>query len=199
MSDLTAHAAFVIALVVIALIFFATERIRLQATALMTFVVLLAGFALVPFELADGSLLQAQELLGVFGNQALVTRLCADGAGQGRGTDPGLCSRWSVAYRVTGRSIPKRQCCAFCVGAAVFSAFLNNTPDCRDHAACAHYGGAEKQCQCVQTAFTARSRHHHRRYVYDDWDVDKSPRRRPCRGDHRAPLRHLPICCRTWE
>ncbi len=127
MTELTPHAAWVITLIVLALVLFATERIRLQATALLIFVLLLMSFALIPFESSNGTRFEAQSLLGVFGNQALVTVCALMILGKGVETTQALQPLVSGVSRYWPNR-PKLTMLAILLGAAVFSAFLNNTP-----------------------------------------------------------------------
>lgn len=127
MPELTGHAAFVLALIAFALVLFATERIRLQATALLTLLLLLIGFTLFPFILPTGSSFDASTLLEVFVNEALLTVCALMILGKGVETtealEPlvGLVSRnWAKRPRITLLGV--------LVGAALMSAFLNNTP-----------------------------------------------------------------------
>ncbi|MEQ9452024.1 MAG: SLC13 family permease [Pseudomonadales bacterium] len=125
--ELTNHAAFVLALIVFALLLFATERIRLQATALLTLVVLVLGFALWPYQQANGTPLDPASLLATFGNEALITVCALMVLGKGVETThalqplvSGITRSWADRPRLTMLGI--------LIGAAVFSAFLNNTP-----------------------------------------------------------------------
>jgi len=125
--ELNGHAVFVMALILLALLLFAAERIRLQATALVVFVLLLSGFALWPYVDAQGRVLEISQLLSVFGNQALVTvgalMILGKGVEQTKALQPlvGVVSRnWS--------RMPKTTLLGVLVCAAAMSAFLNNTP-----------------------------------------------------------------------
>lgn len=128
MAELNAHALFVLLLIGIALVLFATERIKLEATAFLVLVVLLAGFALVPFS-PDTSVqaFQASSLLSVFGNEALIAVCALMILGKGVETTDALnplvtlvSRHWSARPRLTMLAV--------LLGAAVMSAFLNNTP-----------------------------------------------------------------------
>ena len=126
-SELNPHAAWVIGLIGLALVLFAMERIRLQATALLTFVILLASFSLFPYELSDGSVFQAQSLLEVFGNHALVTVCALMILGKGIETTQALQPLVASVSRHWPER-PKSTMLFILLGAALFSAFLNNTP-----------------------------------------------------------------------
>lgn len=114
-------------MILLALVLFATERIRLQATALLIFVVLLAGFALVPYEMTDGSYFNAPDFLGVFGNQALVTVCALMILGKGVETTQALQPLVSMVSKHWPER-PKTTMLCILAGSAFFSAFLNNTP-----------------------------------------------------------------------
>jgi di/tricarboxylate transporter len=125
--ELNNHAAFVLALISLALILFAIEKIRLQATAFIILVFLVVGFSIWPYELATGEILKPEQLLSVFGNPALIAVCSLMILGKGVETTHalqpmvGFISRnWSSSPRLTMLGI--------LVGVAVMSAFLNNTP-----------------------------------------------------------------------
>jgi di/tricarboxylate transporter len=119
--------AAVLALIVIALSLFATERIRLHSAALLVFITLLLVFGLAPYPLGDGEHFDPAELFGAFGNEALIA-VCAlmilgKGVETTRALQPlvvVLSKHWSQA--------PGLMMGTVMVVAAALSAFLNNTP-----------------------------------------------------------------------
>ena len=126
MVELSNHATFVLSLTLLALVLFASERLRLEATALLILIVLTLGFTLFPYASANGTY-ATTELLGVFGNPALITVCALMIMGKGVENTQALqplvrfvSSRWEAR--------PKTTLLYVLVGAAVFSAFLNNTP-----------------------------------------------------------------------
>ncbi|MDZ7645522.1 MAG: SLC13 family permease [Woeseiaceae bacterium] len=121
------HIAFVLALIVLALVLFATERIRLENAALLVLVCLLVTFSALPFEPAGGPAFEAAELFRGFGNEALVAVCALMILGMGiqvtRALQPlvvFVSRHWS--------DHPALMLLALLAAAAVLSAFLNNTP-----------------------------------------------------------------------
>ncbi len=127
MIDLNNHAAFVLALISLALILFAVEKIRLQATAFIILVFLVVGFAIWPYQLDTGEMLKPEQLLSVFGNPALIAVCCLMILGKGVETTHALQPMVGFISR-NWSSRPRLTMLAILVGAAVMSAFLNNTP-----------------------------------------------------------------------
>ena len=120
------HATVVMALVLLALFLFASERIPLATTSLLILVLLALLFELAPFSGSTGSLGAADILIG-FGHQALITVCSLMIAGQALirtgALEPvgrQLARWWSVS--------PVLSLLATLVIAAILSAFVNNTP-----------------------------------------------------------------------
>lgn len=128
LAELSGHAAFVLFLIVFALVLFALERIRLEATALLVLILLTIAFTLFPYQPPGGqAVLAATDLLRVFGNPALIAVCALMILGKGVETTQALqplvtlvSQRWAAK--------PKTTLLYVLVGAAVLSAFLNNTP-----------------------------------------------------------------------
>lgn len=120
------HAIVVMSLVVIALLLFASERIRLSTTSLLIVVFLSVFFELFPYETADGRL-RASDFFNGFGHEALVAVCALMVAGQGMvrtgALEPigrQLAKLWTIN--------PLLSFLATLVIGAILSAFLNNTP-----------------------------------------------------------------------
>lgn len=128
MVELSGHATFVLILIVFALAMFATEQIRMEGTALFVLVILAIGFAVFPYTSpSTGERFEPNDLLRVFGNPALIAVCALMILGKGVETTQALqplvtfiSKKWSEK--------PKTTLLYVLVGAAVFSAFLNNTP-----------------------------------------------------------------------
>ncbi|MFT5659165.1 MAG: di/tricarboxylate transporter [Gammaproteobacteria bacterium] len=120
------HAIVVMALVVVALILFASERIPLASSSLLIIVFIMVFFELFPFVGKSGPLDYSAFLVG-FGHQALVTVCALMIAGQALirtgALEPigrQLARLWTVS--------PLLSFLATLVIAAILSAFVNNTP-----------------------------------------------------------------------
>lgn len=120
------HAFFVMALIVLALILFANEKIRIASSSLFILVLLTLVFELFPYQTANGPYHSAEFLTG-FGHRALIAVCALMIAGQGLIR----CG----ALEPVGRFLAK--CWSVCpalvffltlVIAALLSAFVNNTP-----------------------------------------------------------------------
>ena len=127
MTELNPHSAWVIGLIVLALVLFTVDRIRLQATALFTLVLLLVSFVLFPFHYPDGTSLEIRALFSVFSNQALIAVCALMILGKGVEVTQALQPLVSIVSRRWPES-PRTTMLGILLGAAFFSAFLNNTP-----------------------------------------------------------------------
>jgi di/tricarboxylate transporter len=114
-------------LIVMALVLFAIERIRLQATALLTLVLLIVGFSIWPYNDSAGLTTTGQQLLGVFGNHGLIAVCALMILGKGVEVTQALQPLVHVASNMWGER-PKLTMFIVLFGAAAMSAFLNNTP-----------------------------------------------------------------------
>jgi di/tricarboxylate transporter len=126
MSNPDIHAYAVMALVVLALVLFASERVPLATSSLLILVLLTLLFEIFPYQGSSG-LLQASDLFLGFGHQALVAVCSLMIAGQALvrtgALEPigrQLARRWAQH--------PKMTFLFTLVLAALLSAFVNNTP-----------------------------------------------------------------------
>ncbi len=71
-----AHGIAVLILTVVALFLFTRDRIALESSALVILILLVAGFALFPYERDGATLLAPIDFFAGFGNEALVA-ICA--------------------------------------------------------------------------------------------------------------------------
>jgi Na+/H+ antiporter NhaD/arsenite permease-like protein len=120
------HAYAVMALVVLALVLFASERVPLATSSLLILVLLTLLFEIFPYQGIRG-MLQASDLFLGFGHQALVAVCCLMIAGQALVR--------TGALEPVGRQLARRWAqnpistfLFTLVLAAILSAFVNNTP-----------------------------------------------------------------------
>jgi len=125
-TDSNFHAYVVMALVLVALLLFASERVPLATSSLLVLVTLSLLFEVFPYQGSDGQLRASDLFLG-FGHQALVAVCCLMIAGQALvrtgALEPvgrQLARRWSQN--------PKLTFLFTLVLGAMLSAFVNNTP-----------------------------------------------------------------------
>jgi len=122
------HIAFVLGLLLLAVISFAWERISLEATSVGLIVVLLVWFQVFPIYGADGqALLGPAELLRGFANPSLAALLGLIVMGEGLVRSGALPWLARPLLRVAGRA-PKVGIVVMLMAALVLSAFINNTP-----------------------------------------------------------------------
>jgi di/tricarboxylate transporter len=120
------HAIAVVILTIVALILFAQERIALETSSLVVFIVLVTGFQLFPYQGAAGELAPA-DLFAGFGHEALIA-VCAlmvlgkgiEATGALQPVARALARLWQLA--------PGISLLATMVVAAMLSALVNNTP-----------------------------------------------------------------------
>jgi len=122
-----AHILFVLVLTLVALVLFATDRLRLDNAALLVFIVLLVGFASAPYSLEDGGTFDPIRLLEPFGNEALVAVCALMVLGKGIETTRALQPLITFVSHQWGPQ-PRLTMLVIMVVAAVLSAFMNNTP-----------------------------------------------------------------------
>ncbi len=120
------HAYVVMALVVLALVLFASERVPLASSSLVILVLLSLLFELFPYQGSNGPLHAGDLFLG-FGHEALVAVCSLMIAGQALVRTGALEPIGRQLARRWARS-PKLTFLATLVLAAVLSAFVNNTP-----------------------------------------------------------------------
>ncbi len=120
------HAYVVMALVVLALVLFASERIPLASTSLLILVLLSVLFEVFPYQGADGTLRASDLFLG-FGHQALVAVCALMIAGQALVRTGALEPIGRQLARWWGKA-PLLSFLATLVIGAMLSAFVNNTP-----------------------------------------------------------------------
>jgi di/tricarboxylate transporter len=125
-TDPSFHAYAVMALVVLALILFASERVPLATSSLLILVALALLFEIFPYHGSDG-LLRADDLFLGFGHQALVAVCSLMIAGQALVRTGALEPVGRQLARRWGQN-PKSTFLLTLVLAAVLSAFVNNTP-----------------------------------------------------------------------
>ncbi len=120
------HAIAVMLLTVVALVLFAQERIALQTSSLIVFIVLVAGFQLFPYEGEAGRVAPA-DLIAGFGHEALIAVCALMVLGKGIETTGAL----RLVARVLARLwqiAPGVSLLATMLVAAMLSALVNNTP-----------------------------------------------------------------------
>ncbi len=124
--SLDAHGIGVLLLTVVALFLFTRDRIPLESSSLGILIILVAGFQLFPYT-SDGVSVGPIEFFAGFGNEALVTICALMIVGKALETTGAL----QPLATVVGRAWSTRPVLALLVtllAAAVFSAFMNNTP-----------------------------------------------------------------------
>jgi di/tricarboxylate transporter len=120
------HAIAVIALTLIALVVFAQDRVPLETSSLLIFIVLIVGFQAFPYEI-DGKSLPASDLFSGFGHEALVAVCALMILGKGLETTAALQPIARVLAR-TWRTAPAVSLLVTMLVAASLSAVVNNTP-----------------------------------------------------------------------
>ena len=120
------HALAVMALTLLALVLFAQERIALETSSLLVFIVLVAGFQIFPYEGAAGRV-QPRDLFAGFGHEALVAVCALMVLGKGMETTGALLPVARLLARLwqVGPSI---SLLVTMLLAALLSAVVNNTP-----------------------------------------------------------------------
>ncbi|MCP4982844.1 MAG: SLC13 family permease [Gammaproteobacteria bacterium] len=120
------HAYIVMALVILALVLFASERVPIATSSLLILVLLILLFEVFPFHGAGGQLRASHLFLG-FGHQALIAVCCLMIAGQALVRTGALDPIGRQLARWWSRS-PMLTFLATLVIGGVLSAFVNNTP-----------------------------------------------------------------------
>lgn len=120
------HAVAVMMLTVIALVLFAQERIALETSSLIVFIVLITGFQLFPYQGTTGEISPA-DLFAGFGHEALVAVCALMVLGKGIETTGALQPVARVLARLW-QVAPGISLLATMLVAAMLSALVNNTP-----------------------------------------------------------------------
>jgi len=122
-----AHGIAVLILTVVALFLFTRDQIPLESSSLIILILLVAGFALVPYESDGVTLLGPADFFAGFGNEALITICTLMMVGKALETTGAL----QPLATIVGRAWSTRPVLALLItliASAVLSAFMNNTP-----------------------------------------------------------------------
>jgi di/tricarboxylate transporter len=122
-----AHGIAVLILTVVALFLFTRDQIPLESSSLIILILLVAGFALVPYQGHDGTPLGPGDFFAGFGNEALITICTLMMVGKALETTGAL----QPLATIVGRAWSTRPVLALLItliASAVLSAFMNNTP-----------------------------------------------------------------------
>jgi len=121
------HTAIVLVLIGVALVLFATDRLRLESAALIVLVTVLLVFAVVPYPGRGDEAVDPVSFFDAFGNEALVAVCALMIIGRGVEVTGALQPMVAVLSRHWQRYRKTMQLAVLVVTAAL-SAFLNNTP-----------------------------------------------------------------------
>ena len=121
-----AHGLAVLALVAVALVLFARERLPIETSSLLVLAALVLGFQIFPYE-RDGEALRTADFFMGFGHEALVTVCCLMIMGRALETTGALRPVATLLSRAWA-SYPSLSMLLMLVAAAALSAFVNNTP-----------------------------------------------------------------------
>jgi len=122
-----AHGIAVLVLTVVALFLFTRDRIPLESSSLAILIVLVAGFALFPYEQDGVTKLAPVDFFAGFGNEALVAICALMMVGKALETTGALQPLANIVGRAWSTS-PALALLTTLVAGAVLSAFMNNTP-----------------------------------------------------------------------
>ena len=122
-----AHGLAVLALTVIALFLFTRDNIALESSSLAILILLIAGFALFPYETAGGLPLGPVQFFAGFGNEALVAICALMMVGKALETTGALQPLATIVSKAWSKS-PVLALATTLVAGAILSAFMNNTP-----------------------------------------------------------------------
>jgi di/tricarboxylate transporter len=125
--SLDAHGIAVLVLTVVALFLFTRDRIPLESSALTILIILVAGFALFPYERDGQVLLAPVDFFAGFGNEALIAICALMMVGKALETTGALQPLAIVVGRAWSKS-PVLALLATLIAGAILSAFMNNTP-----------------------------------------------------------------------
>ena len=116
------------AIIILAIVLYASERIAMEITSLLVLVVLLALFSLAPLtDSAGENLLSAQDILAGFGNPALITLMALLVMAQGL-FQSGAFDRPIARLNKMAGTKPLIAALAVFASATIASGLLNNTP-----------------------------------------------------------------------
>ncbi|MEP3436407.1 MAG: SLC13 family permease [Hoeflea sp.] len=121
------HLIATFALIVATIIAYASERWAMETVSLVSLAAVLVIFGIVPYSGAGGEELKAERLLAGFSNPALITVIALLIVGQGLFATDAMEAPARKLGKMGG-SATFRPILFILVGAAVISAFLNNTP-----------------------------------------------------------------------
>ena len=124
--SIDAHGAAVLVLTVVALFLFTRDRIPLESSSLTILILLVAGFALFPYE-RDGEKLVAADFFAGFGSEALIAICALMMVGKALETTGALQPLANVVSRAWSTR-PVLALLTTLIAGAVLSAFMNNTP-----------------------------------------------------------------------
>ncbi|TLU67353.1 SLC13 family permease [Thalassotalea litorea] len=124
---LNPHSISVLLLILVALILFAQERIRLETSSLLILIALILGFQLYPLELESGQTFNPAEFFMGFGHEALLTICALMMLGRGIEISGALKPLTSVMAKYWGQYPTLSLAMTLIIG-ALLSGFLNNTP-----------------------------------------------------------------------
>lgn len=127
MSGLNPHAIFVLVLTVFALFLFTRNRLPLESSSLSILVILVLGFQLFPYTLADGGHLEPVDFFLGFGHEALVAVIALMIIGHALARTGALEPVGRILSRLWTLSPALSLLCTLVVGAGL-SAFVNNVP-----------------------------------------------------------------------
>ncbi len=122
-----AHGIAVMILTVVALFLFTRDNIPLESSSLAILIILVAGFALIPYEKAGEVVLGPIDFFAGFGNEALVAICALMMVGKALETTGAL----QPLATIVGKAWSTRPVLALLttlVAGAILSAFMNNTP-----------------------------------------------------------------------
>jgi di/tricarboxylate transporter len=122
-----AYGIAVLALTVVALFLFTRDHIPLESSALAILIILVAGFALFPYERDGEVLLGPVDFFAGFGNEALIAICALMMVGKALETTGALQPLAIIVGRAWAKS-PVLALLATLIAGAIFSAFMNNTP-----------------------------------------------------------------------
>ena len=125
MPDFHLIATFVI--IAATILAYASERWAMEGVSLVSLAAILLVFAIVPYSGVDGAVLEPERLLAGFSNPALATVIALLIVGQGLFATDAMEAPARKLGRMGGASA-FRPILFILIGAAVISAFLNNTP-----------------------------------------------------------------------
>jgi di/tricarboxylate transporter len=121
------HALLTLMMIVVALILFAQDKIRLETSSLLVLFILVIGFQLFPFKQADQSVFNPSEFFLGFGHEALLAICCLMILGRGIEISGALKPLISLLSSHWSKH-PKTCLLLTLLVSAVLSSFLNNTP-----------------------------------------------------------------------